>query len=165
MGEAQATLEAPLRALQQAEIAFSRGYSADSSLHELEYSFKHVTMREVAYNTLVRKRREELHLQTARAIAALYPSDEYVETIAYHYSRTDVGVEAAEWLEGQEIELLPSTPTMPPRHTTKTRSRLVDSRTIRTPPVCARSWATYCSFSPVTIKRWPPSRRRGTKSR
>ena len=66
---------------------------------DLEYSFKHVTMREVAYNTLVRKRRQELHLRTARAIAALYPSDEYVETIAYHYARTDAGVEAAEWLE------------------------------------------------------------------
>ena len=83
VGEAQSALEAPLRALQQAEIAFSRGYSPGSSSLDLEYSFKHVTMREVAYNALVRKRRQELHLQTARAIAALYPSDEYVETIAY----------------------------------------------------------------------------------
>jgi tetratricopeptide (TPR) repeat protein len=56
-------------------------------------------MREVAYNTLVQRRRQELHLDTARAIAALYPADEYVEMIAYHYSRTDVHDEAAEWLE------------------------------------------------------------------
>jgi class 3 adenylate cyclase/tetratricopeptide (TPR) repeat protein len=99
VGEAQSTLEAPLRALQQAEIAFPRGYSPGSQAGEMEYSFKHVTMREAAYNTLVRKRRQELHLQTARAIAALYPSDEYVETIAYHYARTDADAEAAEWLE------------------------------------------------------------------
>ena len=99
VGEAQSTLEAPLRALQQAEIAFPRSPSPGSSALDREYSFKHVTMREVAYNTLVRARRQELHLTTARAIAALYPSDEYVETIAYHYSRTDAGAEAVAWLE------------------------------------------------------------------
>src|SRR5205823_2914357 len=58
-----------------------------------------VTMREVAYNTLVQKRRQQLHGETARAIAALYPSDEYVEVIAYHFSRTEEHGEAAEWLE------------------------------------------------------------------
>jgi tetratricopeptide (TPR) repeat protein len=56
-------------------------------------------MRDVAYHTLVQKRRQELHLQTARAIADLYPSDEYVEIIAYHYSKTEEHAEAAEWLE------------------------------------------------------------------
>ena len=88
-----AALELPLSALQQAEIAFPRRGS------DLEYVFKHVSMREVAYNTLVQKRRQQLHLETARAIAQLYPSDEYVEMIAYHYSRTEEHGEAAEWLE------------------------------------------------------------------
>jgi tetratricopeptide (TPR) repeat protein len=53
----------------------------------------------VAYNTLVQKRRQELHLATARAIAQLYSSDEYVEMIAYHYARTEEDAEAAMWLE------------------------------------------------------------------
>jgi len=89
----QTALEAPLSALQQAEIAFpKRG-------EDLEYVFKHVTMREVAYNTLVQKRRQELHLQTATAIAALYPSDEYVEIVAYHYGKTEDHEQAAAWLE------------------------------------------------------------------
>ena len=92
MEREQAALEIPLVALQQAEIAFPR------RVPDLEYVFKHVSMREVAYNTLVSKRRQELHLSTARAIAALYPSDEYAEIIAYHYSRTGADVEAAEWL-------------------------------------------------------------------
>jgi adenylate cyclase len=92
IGREQAALEMPLTALQDAEIVFPRDAA------EVEYVFKHVTMREAAYNTLVQKRRRELHLQTARAIATLYPSDEYVEMIAYHYSRTDAP-EAAEWLE------------------------------------------------------------------
>jgi adenylate cyclase len=89
----QTALEAPLSALQQAEIAFpKRG-------EDLEYVFKHVTMREVAYNTLVQKRRQELHLRTATAIASLYPSDEYVEIVAYHYGKTEEHAEAAAWLE------------------------------------------------------------------
>jgi tetratricopeptide (TPR) repeat protein len=78
--------------LQRAEIAFPRRNP------DLEYVFKHVSMRDVAYNTLVQRRRQELHLQTARAIATLYPSDEYAEMIAYHFSKTEAP-EAAEWLE------------------------------------------------------------------
>lgn len=72
--EQEATvLEVRLSALQKAEIAFPRRGS------DLEYVFKHVSMREVSYNTLVQKRRQQLHLLTGRAIATLYPSEEYVE--------------------------------------------------------------------------------------
>jgi adenylate cyclase len=92
IGREQTALEMPLTALQGAEIAFPR-HALDT-----EYVFKHVTMQEVAYNTLVQKRRRELHLLTARAIASLYPSDEYVEIIAYHYGKTEAP-EAATWLE------------------------------------------------------------------
>jgi adenylate cyclase len=93
MERERSALEISLSALRQAEIAFPRRGT------DLEYVFKHVSMREVAYNTLVQKRRQELHLQTARAMAALYPADEYVEMIAYHYSKTDAHAEAVEWLE------------------------------------------------------------------
>lgn len=93
VGREAAALDLPLMALQHAEIAFPRRGS------DLEYVFKHVSMREVAYNTLVQKRRQELHLATARAIAQLYPSDEYAEMIAYHFVRTEEHREAAAWLE------------------------------------------------------------------
>ena len=93
MEQNQAALELPLTALQQAELAFPRRSG------ELEYVFKHVTVQEVAYGMLVQKRRKQLHLQTARAIASLYPSDEYLEMIAYHFNRTDEHAEAARWLE------------------------------------------------------------------
>jgi adenylate cyclase len=92
-GREEAQLEVPLMTLQRAEIAFPRRGS------DLEYVFKHVSMRDVAYNTLVQKRRQELHLATARAITRLYPAEEYVEMIAYHYARTGEQGEAAEWLE------------------------------------------------------------------
>src|SRR5579872_164057 len=88
----EAALAAPLRALQEAEIAFPR------ESPEREYLFKHATLRDAAYSMLVLRRRRELHLATARAIAQLYPSDEYVEMIAYHYAQCQAP-EAAEWLE------------------------------------------------------------------
>lgn len=93
MEREEATLAAPLRALQQAEIAFPRGGG------DPEYIFKHVTVRDAAYGMLVQRRRRQLHLAAGRAIAQLYPSDEYVEMIAYHYARTEEDAEAAEWLE------------------------------------------------------------------
>jgi class 3 adenylate cyclase/tetratricopeptide (TPR) repeat protein len=86
-------LEPPLGALQRAEIVFPRPGP------DLEYIFKHATIREVAYNTLVHKRRQQLHLAAARAVAELYPADEYVDMIAYHYARTEEHCDAAEWLE------------------------------------------------------------------
>jgi len=92
-GQDEQELELPLATLQRAEIAFPRRGP------DLEYVFKHVSMREAAYNTLVQKRRQALHLATARAIAQLYSTDEYVEMIAYHYARTEEHGEAAVWLE------------------------------------------------------------------
>ncbi len=97
--EAESAMEPALTTLQQAEIAFPRAPSPGSPAGEHEYSFRHVTMREAAYNTLVRKQRRELHLKTARAVAKLYPSAEHVETVAYHYSKTDARGEAAPWFE------------------------------------------------------------------
>jgi class 3 adenylate cyclase/tetratricopeptide (TPR) repeat protein len=93
MDREEALLSEPLRALQQAEIAFPHGGG------DPEYVFKHVTLRDVAYGMLVQRRRRELHLAAARAIADLYPTDEYVEMVAYHLARSDEHAEAAEWLE------------------------------------------------------------------
>jgi class 3 adenylate cyclase/tetratricopeptide (TPR) repeat protein len=57
---------------------------------ELEYVFKHALTQEVAYNSLLLKRRQDLHTKIARAIEELYPPDrleEFDEMLAYHYSR------------------------------------------------------------------------------
>ncbi len=99
VGEPSLTLEPRLEALRRAEIAFPNGDPVGPRTRDLEYSFKHAMMREAAYNTLVRKRRNEFHLKIARAIAAQYPSPDYIETVAYHYSRTNVDAEAVPWLE------------------------------------------------------------------
>ncbi|MGH2449384.1 MAG: AAA family ATPase, partial [Chloroflexota bacterium] len=87
------TLEELLVEVQRAEIAFPH-QSADP-----EYIFKHASMREAAYNTLVQRRRQQLHLATANAIIRHLPAEEYVEMIAYHFARTDRHAEAGRWLE------------------------------------------------------------------
>jgi adenylate cyclase len=86
-------VERSLAVLEGAGIAYPRAGS------EGEYAFKHALMRDVAYKTLVARRRRQLHTSVARAIAAQYPSDESAEMIAYHFALTDEHVEAAEWLE------------------------------------------------------------------
>jgi class 3 adenylate cyclase/tetratricopeptide (TPR) repeat protein len=51
------------------------------------YRFKHAITQEVAYETLLRQRRRELHARAARAIERIEATvfDEHCETLAYHY--------------------------------------------------------------------------------
>ena len=56
---------------------------------ELEYIFKHALTQEVAYNSLLLKRRSEIHKRIGEAIEKLYAErlEEFFEMLAYHYSR------------------------------------------------------------------------------
>jgi tetratricopeptide (TPR) repeat protein len=58
---------------------------------ELEYIFKHALTQEVVYNSLLLKRRKEIHARIGRAIEDLYPErlEEFYEMLAYHYSKSD----------------------------------------------------------------------------
>ena len=58
---------------------------------ELEYIFKHALTQEVAYNSLLLKRRQEIHGKIGRAIEQIYPDrlEEFYEMLAYHYYRSD----------------------------------------------------------------------------
>jgi class 3 adenylate cyclase/tetratricopeptide (TPR) repeat protein len=58
---------------------------------ELEYIFKHALTQEVAYNSLLLKRRKEIHEKIGRAIEEIYPErlEEFYEMLAYHYSKSD----------------------------------------------------------------------------
>ncbi|MBW1774005.1 MAG: AAA family ATPase, partial [Deltaproteobacteria bacterium] len=58
---------------------------------ELEYIFKHALTQEVAYNSLLSKRRKEIHAKIGMAIEELYAErlEEFYEMLAYHYSRSD----------------------------------------------------------------------------
>ena len=58
---------------------------------ELEYIFKHALIQEVAYNSLLVKRRSEIHQKIGEAIETLYADrlEEFYEMLAYHYSKSD----------------------------------------------------------------------------
>jgi len=68
---------------------------------ELEYIFKHALTQEVAYNSLLQKRRKEIHAKIGNAIESLYPErlEEYYELLAYHYGRSDNKDKALEYLD------------------------------------------------------------------
>jgi len=55
---------------------------------ELEYIFKHALIQEVAYSSLLLKRRIEIHAKIGFAIEFLYTDklDEFYEILAYHFS-------------------------------------------------------------------------------
>jgi class 3 adenylate cyclase/tetratricopeptide (TPR) repeat protein len=59
-------------------------------LSELEYIFKHALTQEVAYNSLLRKKRKKLHEKIGQAIEEIYPDrlEEFQEMLAYHYSKS-----------------------------------------------------------------------------
>ncbi len=58
---------------------------------ELEYLFKHALIQEFSYNSLLKKRRKEIHHKIGEAIEALYAGriEEFYEILAYHYSKSD----------------------------------------------------------------------------
>jgi class 3 adenylate cyclase/tetratricopeptide (TPR) repeat protein len=58
---------------------------------ELEYIFKHALTQEVAYNSLLIRRRKEIHEKIGKAIEQIYAKrlDEFYEMLAYHYSKSD----------------------------------------------------------------------------
>ncbi|MGO8989968.1 MAG: adenylate/guanylate cyclase domain-containing protein [bacterium] len=68
---------------------------------ELEYIFKHALTQEVAYNSLLLKRRKEIHEKIGRAIEEIYPDrlEEFYEMLAYHYSKSDDLDKACQYLK------------------------------------------------------------------
>jgi tetratricopeptide (TPR) repeat protein len=68
---------------------------------ELEYIFKHALTQEVAYMSLLLKKRKQLHKSIAEAIEQLYPDrlEKFYELLANHYSKSDNLVKAYHYLK------------------------------------------------------------------
>ncbi len=92
MGEDTHALEQPLTNLQHTEITFPRRSP------DVEYVFKHVSMRDAAYNTMIQKASSGSASPDRQSNCRLYPADEYAEMIAHHYNLAEAP-EAIEWLE------------------------------------------------------------------
>ena len=67
---------------------------------ELEYIFKHALTQEVAYESLLKKRRQEIHGRVARAIEELYSDklEQHYELLAHHWELSDNANRAIEYL-------------------------------------------------------------------
>ena len=67
---------------------------------ELEYIFKHALTQEVAYNSLLLKRRKEIHEKIGQAIEGLYSErlEEYYEILAHHYGSSANTLKAVKYL-------------------------------------------------------------------
>jgi len=67
---------------------------------ELEYVFKHILTQEVAYNSLLQKRRKEIHGKIGKAIEEIYAErlEEFYEMLAYHFDHGEVWDKALVYL-------------------------------------------------------------------
>ncbi len=67
---------------------------------ELEYIFKHALTQEVAYESLLKQRRREIHGRIARAIEELYADrlEEHYEVLAHHYEQSGNAPKAVDYL-------------------------------------------------------------------
>jgi predicted ATPase len=85
-----------LSGLRDSELIYERGIYPQST-----YVFKHALTQEVAYNSLLLKRRKEIHERIGEAIKGLYSErlEEYYELLAYHYVRSDNKKKAVECLD------------------------------------------------------------------
>jgi tetratricopeptide (TPR) repeat protein len=88
-------LRVRLRSLVGLEILYEKALYP-----ELEYIFKHALTQEVAYESLLKQRRQEIHGRIARAIEELYADrlPERYELLAYHYGRSGEAEKAIEYL-------------------------------------------------------------------
>ncbi len=77
-------IERAIQCLEQGEFI--------TNVNTPEPMFKHILVRDVAYNGLLLKQRREMHRKTAQCIEEIHKkkSEEYYEIIAYHYYNAEI---------------------------------------------------------------------------
>jgi tetratricopeptide (TPR) repeat protein len=85
-----------LSVLKDSELLYERGIYPQST-----YVFKHALTQDVAYDSLLLKRRKEIHEGIGRAMEALYPDrlEEHYELLAYHFARSANKGKAVKYLD------------------------------------------------------------------
>src|SRR5215831_19144194 len=94
IAEVAANVQHHLETLARAELIHETRF-----FPELEYIFKHAVTRDVAYQSLLAKRRKDLHGAIGRAIEDLYADrlEEHAPILAYHYARSERQDKAVEY--------------------------------------------------------------------
>jgi len=85
-----------LSVLKDSELIYERGIYP-----QLAYIFKHALTQEVAYDSLLLKRRNQIHEKIARTAEQTYTDrlEEFYEMLAYHYSKSDNSEKAYQYLK------------------------------------------------------------------
>ncbi|HMH48683.1 MAG TPA: adenylate/guanylate cyclase domain-containing protein [Candidatus Acidoferrum sp.] len=88
-------LDGLLRELKALEIVYEQGL-----LPEPAYIFKHAVIQDVAYNSLLKERRRELHRAVGHAIEELYPDRlvDHAEELAHHFVAGEDWSQALDYL-------------------------------------------------------------------
>ena len=97
------TLERELRKLVQSGLVHRRGFGAQT-----RYSFKHALVRDAAYDSLLRRERQQIHLRIATAMEDGRQAGDAAlsEEIAHHYFAADQFPPALErWLEAGQLAM------------------------------------------------------------
>jgi class 3 adenylate cyclase/tetratricopeptide (TPR) repeat protein len=85
-----------LSVLKDSELIYERGIYPQST-----YIFKHALTQEVVYDSLLLKRRKEIHAQIGKVIEALHPDrlEDSYERLAYHFGRSASTDKAVQYLD------------------------------------------------------------------
>ena len=89
----QERLESGLDQLVASELVFRRGSPPDAT-----YSFKHALVKDAAYQSLLRSRRQQLHARLAQVFEARFPGvvETQPELLAYHLTEAGLDARAAD---------------------------------------------------------------------
>ena len=85
-----------LSVLRDSELLYERGIFPQAT-----YIFRHSLTQEVAYDSLLLKKKQEIHERIGQAVEELYPErlEEFYEMLAHHYSRSENLEKAYEYLK------------------------------------------------------------------
>jgi len=92
-----------LERLEQAELVFRRGQPPDAT-----YTFKHALVRDIAYESLLKTRRKQLHGQIARTLEAKFHDivTSQPELVAHHFSEAGLVEPAIRyWIKAGHLAL------------------------------------------------------------
>ena len=103
VGRDETALKHALAQLEQAELVFRRGEPPEAI-----YSFKHALVRDAAYESLLKSRRQQLHGQIARTIEEKFPDivASQPEIVARHFTEAGLVEPAIDyWLKAGHLAL------------------------------------------------------------
>jgi class 3 adenylate cyclase/predicted ATPase len=92
----ESELRRGLESLVDAELLYQRG-----EVPQAVYVFKHALVQETAYRSLLKPRRQQFHLQIARALERGFAdtTEERPEELAHHYTQAGLAEPAVPWWE------------------------------------------------------------------